>query len=190
MAIPFEFVIAGPPVSQQIRNRRRPSRREEWMQTVRTAAERRWDGEPPFMGEVAVTITYVSSRARVDVDNIPKPILDALKGFVYADDRQVADLMCRRKSLDPNLRILAGSVRVEPLTDRCASVHWSRCAQLQACICTNAPELTLSAEEPTISKSATINRSRGCPNQQGASTGARGGTVSEAFPTMWRRPPY
>ena len=21
-------------------------------------------------------------------------------------------------------------------------------------------------------------------------TGARGGTVSEAFPTMWRRPPY
>ena len=85
---------------------------------------------------------------------------------------------------------LAGSVRVEPLTGRCASVHWSRCAQLQACICTNAPELTLSAGEPTISKSATINRSKGCPNQQGAGTGARGGTVSEAFPTMWRRPPY
>jgi hypothetical protein len=57
------------------------------------------------MGEVAVTITYVSSRARVDVDNIPKPILDALKGLVYADDRQVADLLCRRKSLEPNLRI-------------------------------------------------------------------------------------
>ena len=105
MAIPFEFVIEGPPVSQQIRNRRRPGRREEWMQTVRTAAERRWDGEPPFMGEVAVTITYVSSRARLDVDNIPKPILDALTGLVYADDRQVADLVCRRKSLDPNLRI-------------------------------------------------------------------------------------
>ena len=85
---------------------------------------------------------------------------------------------------------LAGSVRVEPLTGRCASVHWSRCAQLQACICTNAPELTLSAGEPTISKSATINRSKGCPNQQGAGTGARGGTVSEAFPTMWRRTPY
>ena len=85
---------------------------------------------------------------------------------------------------------LAGSVCVEPLTGRCASVHWSRCAQLQACICTNAPELTLSAGEPTISKSATINRSKGCPNHQGAGTGARGGTVSEAFPTMWRRPPY
>ena len=99
MAIPFEFVIEGPPVSQQIRNRRHPGRREEWMQTVRTAAERRWDGEPPFMGEVAVTITYVSSRARLDVDNIPKPILDALTGLVYADDRQVADLVCR------NLRI-------------------------------------------------------------------------------------
>ena len=52
-----------------------------------------------------MTITYVSSRARLDVDNIPKPILDALTGLIYADDRQVADLMCRRKSLDLNLRI-------------------------------------------------------------------------------------
>ena len=75
------------------------------MQSVRTAAESRWDGEPPFIGEVAVTITYVSSRARLDVDNIPKPILDALTGLVYADDCQVADLLCRRKSLEPNLRI-------------------------------------------------------------------------------------
>ena len=75
------------------------------MQSVRTAAESHWDGEPPFMGEVAATITYVSSRARLDVDNIPKPILDALTGLVYADDRQVADLLCRRKSLEPNLRI-------------------------------------------------------------------------------------
>ena len=60
---------------------------------------------PPFMGEVAVTITYVSDRARLDVDNIPKPILDALIDLVYADDRQVADLVCRRRSPDPNLRI-------------------------------------------------------------------------------------
>ena len=57
------------------------------------------------MGEVAVTITYVSNRVRLDVDNIPKPILDALTGLVYAADRQVADLVCRRKSLGPNLRI-------------------------------------------------------------------------------------
>ena len=57
------------------------------------------------MGEVAVTITYVSNRARLDIDNIPKPILDALTGLVYADDRQVADLVCRRKSQGPNLRI-------------------------------------------------------------------------------------
>ena len=57
------------------------------------------------MGQVAVTITYVSNRARLDIDNIPKPILDALTGLVYADDRQVADLVCRRKSQDPSLRI-------------------------------------------------------------------------------------
>ncbi len=33
-----------------------------------------------------VTITYVYDEVPLDVDNIPKPILDALKGLVFSDD--------------------------------------------------------------------------------------------------------
>ena len=109
MAIPFEFVIPGPPVSLQAR---RSERRDQWKQDVRSAAEKHWGGEPPFTGPVAVTITYFFGRVWFDVDNIPKPILDAMEGLVYANDRQIFDLLCRKRELDPNLRIRNASQSV------------------------------------------------------------------------------
>ena len=100
--MPFEFVIDGPPVSQQARRR---SRVKEWTQQVQSVAESRWETEPPFVGEVMVTITYLYEGASLDVDNISKPILDALKGLVYSDDTQVSDLICRKRDLNGDLRI-------------------------------------------------------------------------------------
>ena len=48
-----------------------------------------------------VVLTYYfkdeSRSESLDVDNIPKPILDALSGLVYADDRQITDLVCRKR---------------------------------------------------------------------------------------------
>ncbi len=32
----------------------------------------------------------------MDVDNIIKPVLDQLKGLVYADDKQVVSVTCRK----------------------------------------------------------------------------------------------
>ena len=52
-----------------------------------------------------VTITYFFEVASLDVDNIPKPILDALKGVVYSDDSEVTDLLCRKRDLNGDLRI-------------------------------------------------------------------------------------
>lgn len=52
-----------------------------------------------------VTITYFFEEASLDVDNIPKPILDALNGVVFSDDSQVTDLLCRKRSLKGDLRI-------------------------------------------------------------------------------------
>jgi crossover junction endodeoxyribonuclease RusA len=57
------------------------------------------------MGPIMVTITYFYDDVLVDVDNIPKPILDALKGLVYLDDHQVTDILCRKRNLNSNLRI-------------------------------------------------------------------------------------
>lgn len=52
-----------------------------------------------------VTITYFFKAVSLDVDNIPKPILDALKGLVYSDDSQVTDLLCRKRDLNVDLQI-------------------------------------------------------------------------------------
>ena len=52
-----------------------------------------------------VIITYFYEEASLDVDNIPKPILDALKGLVYSDDTEVSDLLCRKRDLNGDLRI-------------------------------------------------------------------------------------
>ena len=102
MPVPFEFVIDGPPVSQQTRRRKRV---REWTQEVKNVAQSRWTTQSPFVGEVKVVITYFYEDAALDVDNIPKPILDALKGLVYSDDTEGSDLLCRKRNLNGDLQI-------------------------------------------------------------------------------------
>ena len=71
---------------------------------MRNAAERHWDSRAPAAGNVAVSIVYIFDADPLDVDNIPKPIMDALKGLIYSDDNQVTDLICRKRRKSSNLR--------------------------------------------------------------------------------------
>ena len=41
----------------------------------------------------------------MDIDNLPKPILDALKGLVYLDNTQITDVVCRKRNLNSDLRV-------------------------------------------------------------------------------------
>ncbi len=45
------------------------------------------------------------SGQQPDIDNIAKPIVDALEGLIYDDDYIVTDVLCRRRSLDSDLEI-------------------------------------------------------------------------------------
>lgn len=102
MPVPFEFVVDGPVVSQQAR---RGGLRDRWRNKVRRAAQDQWKSDSLDPRPVSVAITYFFNRVDVDVDNIPKPILDALKGLVYRDDKQVSDLFCRKRNYRDVLRI-------------------------------------------------------------------------------------
>jgi crossover junction endodeoxyribonuclease RusA len=103
LALRFEFVIDGPPVSQQARRR---DRVRQWRDEVRNIAEQYWPaGELPVTGSIMLTITYFYDSISMDVDNIAKPISDALKGLVYLDDEQVTDVLCRKRNLNSNLRL-------------------------------------------------------------------------------------
>lgn len=93
---PFEFVIPRRPVSQQAK----PRGRRNWQTFVRSEAERNWKPDQPTEASpVSVTLMYLYEEDPPDVDNIPKPIIDALKGLAFKDDAQVTDLISRRRHL-------------------------------------------------------------------------------------------
>lgn len=103
MALPFEFVIDGPPVSQQARRRERV---REWRDQVQKVASKYWPSEElPVTEPVMLAIMYFYDRVSMDVDNIPKPISDALKGLVYMGDEQVTDILCRKRNRNSAFRV-------------------------------------------------------------------------------------
>ena len=50
-----------------------------------------------------LTVMYFYESGSMDIDNLPKPISDALKGLVYLDDEQVTDIVCRKRNLNREL---------------------------------------------------------------------------------------
>ena len=103
--LPFEFTIDGPPISAQSQNARRLA---EWKARVRAVATRHWP-EAPFPRNVRVVVTYYHAHrfARLDTDNMVKPILDALIGLVYFDDRQATHIQVRSINMEAGLQGLA-----------------------------------------------------------------------------------
>jgi Holliday junction resolvase RusA-like endonuclease len=99
----FEFIVDGPPVSQQTRRR---ERLKAWKTTVRQAAEKYWSvDQKPATGLVMLQITYFYDSVAMDVDNLVKPIQDALVGLAYVDDNQVTDVLVRKRDLSGNFRV-------------------------------------------------------------------------------------
>jgi crossover junction endodeoxyribonuclease RusA len=58
-----------------------------------------WRGSRPAWGEFSVTIgmEYQGDPPWLDLDNLAKAILDAIKGYAFHDDAQVARLLVERR---------------------------------------------------------------------------------------------
>ena len=90
----FEFVRLGVPCTVQTKNK---SRIENYKQDLRRMAVARWPGNSPqLIVPVSIYLTYFYTADIMDVDNIIKPVLDQMKGLVYADDKQVVSVTCRK----------------------------------------------------------------------------------------------
>lgn len=98
----FEFIVDGPPVSQQTRRR---ERLREWKLEVRREAEKYWiSGQKIATGAVMLQLTYFYDSIEMDVDNIVKPIQDAIIGLAYIDDNQITDVLVRKRYLLGNFQ--------------------------------------------------------------------------------------
>lgn len=101
--IPFEFIVDGPPVSQQTRNR---ARLQEWKTIVKSAAQLYWSrAESPSDQRLKLSITYFYDSTSPDVDNIIKPIQDSLIGLVYIDDEQIVDTACSKRDINGSFKV-------------------------------------------------------------------------------------
>ena len=112
----LEFTIGGPPVSQQTRNRERV---KHWIHTVQDAIEQYWDRDEAIYEPVEITIACFLTDLSIDVDNIPKPILDALKGRVIFDDSQVVALHCSKEELKGRIQVSHPSPILNEALARC-----------------------------------------------------------------------
>ena len=58
-----------------------------------------WRGSRPAWGDFSVEIgmEYVGDPPWLDLDNLAKAILDAIKGYAFHDDAQVARLLVERR---------------------------------------------------------------------------------------------
>lgn len=129
--VSFEFLIPQRPVSLQTKNRKNL---QAWKAFVTAEAAKTWptDAEP-LAGDLRVTLVYLAADDAADVDNIIKPIQDALVGMVYHDDFDVCDVDCHRRFLtdpidltDLPLLLQAGVVKA----DECVYVRVSHASRL------------------------------------------------------------
>jgi hypothetical protein len=89
ISFPFEFNVFGTPVSLQAK---RAVSRLAWKQRVKDASQTALpEGHFSTTNPLSVTLFYFpSSEMQGDVDNIVKPVLDALRQHIYQDDRQLS----------------------------------------------------------------------------------------------------
>ena len=99
--MPFEFVIDGPAVSGQADS----DPRRQWIEAVRGTARQLWGDRSPLSGELSLVIVNFYRGRAPDLDNMAKPILDALEGVVYVDDFQVCNLTCRHRHVNSDMRV-------------------------------------------------------------------------------------
>lgn len=105
--LPFEFIVEGPPVSLQTRNR---TRLRTWKTKVKIAARKALgNGVQPIGDQVTFKVTYYYEGDSPDADNIIKPIQDALVGVVYNDDDQVVETSSRKRDINGAYKIKGAS---------------------------------------------------------------------------------
>ena len=94
MRVGFELLIKRRPLSVQAEK----GRKQAWIEDVRRLAKKEWNRAAPLDDEAfAATLVFLYDSDPIDVDNIIKPILDALNGVVYPDDVLITDVAAHRR---------------------------------------------------------------------------------------------
>lgn len=87
----IDFIVRGTPKSQQSRSK------SQWQDRVKQAVPSRLE---LLGGQLRLRIDFFfNGSTNLDIDNIIKPIQDALENVIYADDKTVFDVCARKIDL-------------------------------------------------------------------------------------------
>lgn len=86
----LEYVVLGPPISNQQSNSQGKSNLATWKGKVTTEATNGWKAAP-LTGKLKAMIInfHDGDKPSLDTDNMSKPIFDSMNKLVYGDDRQI-----------------------------------------------------------------------------------------------------
>lgn len=98
----FEFLVPGRPVSQQGKNRSKRRSKDEWKAFVCECALQEWEGTPVYDETLRFTLVYLCEDRKnmPDINNIIKPVQDALIGLIYLDDNLIVDVQGHLRMAD------------------------------------------------------------------------------------------
>ncbi len=99
----LEFLIPRRPLSLQAKSKSL----QAWKAFVRGEAAKAWTGSTLRSGDLHLTLIYLCDESPPDVDNIIKPIQDAMVGLVFDDDSQIADVESHRRFLNGTFDLTA-----------------------------------------------------------------------------------
>src|SRR6266404_5075312 len=95
-----EFIVTGIPISTQASSRSKM----RWKGDVAAAALATSSEDNALVADpVRVTIVYFYVSTELDLDNIIKPIVDALNEVIYVDDFQVVNITAAKRDLSATL---------------------------------------------------------------------------------------
>ena len=91
----FEFLILRRPLSVQAKGKNQ----QRWKRFVYAEALKTWAGEMAIAQNLHFTLVYLFDTNPADIDNIIKPIQDALENLVYLDDSLITDVEAHKRPL-------------------------------------------------------------------------------------------
>lgn len=96
--LPIEFIVRGTAVSLQGSS----GSKTAWKEAIAAAGRNVVPGHAWALTEEIAVIIYYFPEGEMpgDVDNIVKPILDAMAPFIYLDDKQVDRVVVQRFDAD------------------------------------------------------------------------------------------
>src|SRR5262245_6706381 len=86
----LEYVVLGPPVTNQATGARRIANLKAWQARVQAEVQKVWTSTPLAGKLKAIIINFhLGEKPTLDLDNMSKPIFDVMNQLVYDDDRQI-----------------------------------------------------------------------------------------------------